>query len=104
MTEEQKAETSAPAGYYKDRGTKIKDFFIGFLGYPALMTVLPALSALRGDSGAVLGGLYTVLVSVGFLVYSYQTGRKYIAIGLLSLIIVPLLIMGSCLLIMVAVK
>ncbi len=112
MPEEQKQGTeSAPAtrGYYKDTGSKVTDFLVGFLGYPIIM--LLAQMAFGPDipmRGSSLAGLGTAIVSLAFtvffVVFAYKRGRKFIAIGILSLLIVPLIAAGSCLLIVMAVS
>ncbi len=39
------------------------------------------------------------LITLGSCFYAVQKGRKYIAIGIVSSIMIPLLIVGSCMLV-----
>lgn len=111
MPEEQKQENkSVPAdpGYYKDTGSKVTDFLVGFLGYPilTLMAQLAMSAWLPKQANAAywLTGLILTILTIIFIIFAYRLGRKFIAIGILSLLIVPLIAAGSCLLIVLAVS
>jgi hypothetical protein len=112
MPEEQKQEyTSLPAEprYYKNTASKVTDFLMGFLGYPMIMFFAQMAFGpeipMRGSSLAGVGtALVSLALTVFFVVFAYKRGRKFIAIGILSLVIVPLIAFGSCLLVILAVS
>jgi hypothetical protein len=47
-----------------------------------------------------LGAVISVVLTISFVVFSIKKGRKFIAIGIASLYILPLIVLGSCLLVM----
>ncbi len=112
MAEEQNQENiNVPAapGYYKTTRSKVTDFLAGFLGCPIviLLALFTVTSILPGDYGTLMGwvtlAVLTVL-TIFLTVGAYKRGRKFIAIGIISLIIVPLIAAGSCLLIITALR
>ena len=112
MPEEQKTETSSVPvvqGYYKDTGSKVTDFFIGFLGYPIASLLVQLLMGARfpGMRGTATDWIASVLslgLAIFCVVYAYKRGRKFIAIGILSLMIVPLIAFGGCMLVIMAIS
>ena len=112
MPEEQKQENkSVPAepGYYKDTGSKVTDFLIGFLGYPiAALLIQLALGArfpgMRANSTDWIASVISLGLMIFCVVYSFKRGRKFIGIGILSLTIVPLIAFGGCMLVILAVS
>lgn len=78
---------------YYDNHSKGFDFFLGFIG------PIVAVFLLGGYVFASNLGLFIPLVvAILLLVVSKIIGRRYIAIGVISLILIPLLLWGSCLL------
>lgn len=112
MPEEQKTENKsvpADAGYYKDTGSKVTDFLVGFLGYPIIVllarfALTPRLPREYAGVIAWVMGVVMMVLTIFLVVFAYKRGRKFIAIGILSLLIVPLIAAGSCLLIVMAVS
>ena len=112
MPEEQKQEIKkepVDPGYYKDTGSKVADFLVGFLGYPiivllAQLTMGDRLTFMRANEMGWLTSVLLLGLTIVFVVFAYKRGRKFIAIGILSLLIVPLIAAGSCLLIVMAVS
>ena len=103
MPEEQKKAASAPEqpGYYKTTGRKVTDFLLGFLGYPVLISWGGLmLSRLRYPNLGSYALAAAALLALGFCFYAVQMGRKYIAIGIVSSIIIPLLFIGGCMMVM----
>ena len=102
MAEEQKQAASAPeqTGYYKTTGSKVTDFLLGFFGFPVLLSwggmMLSRLRDPNLGSYALTGA---ALLALGFCFYAVQKGRKYIAIGIVSSIIIPLLVVGGCMMV-----
>jgi hypothetical protein len=110
MLEEQKPENkSVPAepGYYKDTGSKVTDFLVGFLGYPIIILLAQLAFGPRvpmwGGTETLVTAVISLVLTIVFVVFAYKRGRKFIAIGIISLLIIPLIAAGSCLLIFLAI-
>lgn len=111
MAEEQNTRnTDKPVeqGYYKDTSSKVTDFLVGFLGYPivtllAQLAFAPSARGLGGTDSVVMAVISLVL-TVAFVIFAYKRGRKFIAIGIISLLIVPVIAAGSCLLMLMAMR
>lgn len=103
MAEEQKQETKnepASPGYYKDTRSKVTDFLLGFFGYPVLLSFGGMMiSGVRDPNLGTYALVGAALLTLGVCSYAVQKGRKYIAIGAVSSVILPLLVLGSCLLV-----
>jgi len=77
-------------------GAKIGDFFIGFCG-AAFLCWLYFYVSLFGARGINLIGLPVLTIgSLALLVLAFVY-RKYIAIGMLTFLTIPLLLFGACL-------
>lgn len=103
MPEEQKQAASAPEQpcYYKTTRSKVTDFLLGFFGFPVLLSWGGMmLSRVRDPNLGDYSMAGAALLALGSCFYAVQKGRKYIAIGIVSSIIIPLLIVGSCLLVL----
>lgn len=99
--------------YYTSTGRKIGDFFIGFIGILIALFIcimLPNLLSrlLYENSGSIspelLPFFYIILplvLIVSGIVISNHYNRRYILIGIISGIIIPLLVFGACLLIII---
>ena len=95
--------------YYKDKpGKAILDFCIGFFGVWIIGIVLPWLVFLFASLlsspeylpvGFFIPALIVFLASLFGIVYFFRIGRRYIAIGIISSALLPLLIFGACLVI-----
>ena len=82
--------------YYVSTGRKIGDFFIGLVGTLGLAWLLLMLGS-RGHSGMagtvwMLGG--TVWI-VG-VIMMFAAERRFLAIGMLCALLIPLLAIGAC--------
>ena len=111
MPEEQKQEIKkepVDPGYYKDTGSKVTDFLVGFFGYPIIILLAQLAFGPRvpmwGGPGTWVAAVLSLVLPIVFIIFAYTRGRKFIAIGILSLLIVPLIVAGSCLLIVMAVS
>lgn len=112
MTDEQKQENpSVPAapGYYKDTGSKVTDFLVGFIGYPIIVLLAqfsfgPNLLRKGGELAAWGAAAVALCLTACLTVVAYRLGRKFIAIGILSTLLLPLIAAGSCFLIVLAVS
>ena len=81
--------------YYTTAGRKVIDFVVGMLGIPLLAGILAA-----GIASAGRWGVAVVMLSVVALVTvvaAFLARRRFIAIGMLCALAVPLLAFGACL-------
>lgn len=94
--------------YYTEKGRKISDFFIGFFGIIIAGIVITSFFSLflsfgTGYYNTDLLGFSTpillLILGVVATVLSFAKGRRYIGIGIISSVLVPLLIFGACLLV-----
>jgi hypothetical protein len=85
--------------YYTTTKRKVSDFCIGFFGGIMLNVLLVFLSFSLSRSGSFdwIGSLFDLLFFVFLIVYFFKKGRRFIAIGMISMILLPLLAFGSCL-------
>jgi len=101
MTDEQlqeaKSEPAAP-GYYTSTRRKVADFFLGLFGGPALIGGGVTLSSLQSSSAEVVP-VIAVLLIIGIIVAPIYCGRKYISIGAVSAVLIPLIVVGGCMLV-----
>jgi hypothetical protein len=77
--------------YYSNMGRKIGDFFIGFAVIPIVAALCVALLGAGFIWLAVCGAIAGTIVC-------FSIGRRFIAIGLLSTLLIPVLIFGACIL------
>ena len=82
--------------YYKNGLRKFLDFLIGFLGSILFYSFAGFGINLFGSNGA--GFLPMLLIFVFLVILFFKIGRKFIAIGIISILAIPLLFLGSCLL------
>ncbi len=87
----------------KTKKEKINDFLIGFLGIPfvnslviSVWNLLPESLDLMDSSMIWILSGPQVLINIGLLVYLFKTNKKYIAIGFISALVLPLLFFGGC--------
>ena len=84
--------------YYVNRATKIGDFCLGFFGLCLLAFVAVAIGSANPSAAGWWGGILTVfvIVAIGGAGSFFCRGRRYIAIGMISAIVVPALLVGTC--------
>jgi predicted permease len=92
--------------YYTTTGRKVVDFLIGFFGLiifgSILSTILLSTVWRQGLSGlnALFMPFIQLVYGIPLAVYFFKFNkRRYIGIGLIIALVVPLLFFGSCLLI-----
>jgi hypothetical protein len=78
--------------YYTSTARKVYDFFLGFVGAP----VIPAIIA--GNARSSFGWMLALGLMIAGVIVSFKVGRHYLAIGMLSILAAPLLVLGACLL------
>jgi len=102
--------------YYDTEGKRVKDFFLGFIlsivigvfVYFVFGTILGQLLYYLGASKIYSSGFFSSLLSTilpillgGILgtVLAFKRGRRYIGIGIICAIVLPLLFFGACLIV-----
>ncbi len=81
--------------YYADAGSKVGDFCLGFFGTGVAVFVVAMLAGLLGPLGIVVGLAYQVAFIWG-IAWGFKSGRRFVAIGILSTLILPLIVVGAC--------
>lgn len=86
--------------YYTNRGAKIADFCLGFFGL-CLLAILGGVIGGTMNPGSqsmwvgILAGF--LIITLGGILYFLQVKRRrYVAIGMISVIAVPALLAGTC--------
>jgi hypothetical protein len=89
---------AGPDDYYKDAGTKILDFFAGFFGVCLLIGGGVAAVAYNKLPGSWTPGLIFAgaVLAVAAIALFFVAGRRYIALGMIAVLIVPALVLGAC--------
>ena len=89
--------------YYGSTRMKVSDFLLGLFVPVLLLLTAAAGDSLLSNTDAWTRNVVanTLLVGGGLaflagVVYSFRVGRRYFAIGMLSIIVVPALIAGTC--------
>ena len=84
--------------YYTNRASKIGDFCLGFFGLCLLAIVAVAIGSANPAAAGWWAGVLTVflIVAMGGTACFFRNGRRYIAIGMISAVVVPALLVGTC--------
>jgi hypothetical protein len=81
--------------YQKGKYRKLGDFLIGFFGAIGLMMIPMFMqSSVPSISGVLLMLFFVALFPIG--IFCSKNGRRFITIGMISISIIPLLLAGSC--------
>ncbi|MDD5031657.1 MAG: hypothetical protein PHR36_01270 [Patescibacteria group bacterium] len=85
--------------YYTTTGKKVGDFILGFFGIIILNSILwvvlyPLLSS--RNWGFVNLFIYLIILIL-LMVLFFKIDRRFIAIGIISVALIPILVFGSCL-------
>lgn len=97
--------------YYETTGQKTKDFLLGFFGIwlmGAILTGIFYLIFLAFPNSIISFGLSSLfslielILAIGGIIYFRRIGRRYIAIGIITSIVLPILIFGACLAVLFA--
>lgn len=106
-----------PDSYYTDKNKKIIDFLIGFFGIWVINSITGIISLMI--SGAitmisiviaktqpianiipVITSFFLLIAQIGIYIYiirqAFKRDRRFIAIGILSSLVIPLLLFGAC--------
>lgn len=94
---------------YSSTKNKVTDFLVGFFLIPLALTlfsliysrILMVFSQYLNNFGTDLLNIVSVTLNfilvIGLLYWLFKSGRKFVAIGMLCTLLVPLLLFGSCL-------
>ena len=87
-------------------GNKVGDFFLGFLGTFIIDGLIIYLGSLflqfiyQFDSIlnilAVTSSVVLLILNILVIIYLFRNKKKFIAIGIISALVIPLLIFGTC--------
>lgn len=95
--------------YYTDTGKKVRDFCLGFFGFLIIGTIcsLFNFTYFSGLFNNLFFSLFAAsllpivaVLAIVSIVLSFVKRRRYIGIGIISLILIPFLIFGACLLVL----
>ncbi len=87
--------------YYDTKGKKVSDTFIGFFGgLFAYLVIGGIFSTIRYSGISIAVILLSVVAYIVAVIGFITRGRKFIAIGLILLVVIPLIVFGGCLLVM----
>lgn len=96
---DQKTKPAIPVkiNYYTASRMKVADFCLGFFGVLLVLVVLFSLPSLPWLGGSDMISIISIVVMLFCIVQAFRKGRKFIAIGIISIILIPILVLGSCL-------
>jgi hypothetical protein len=86
--------------YYSAGGRKVADFFLGF-GGTVLLGVIAGVVAAASPNTGIVSAIANLILLVAGVVYFFRRGRRFIAIGIISTLTIPLLALGACAIIFV---
>lgn len=86
------------ADYYTTTGKKVGDFILGFFGIIILNSIFATVLSFASLGWTSL--LIPIVVFAFSLVLFFKIGRRFIAIGIISIALIPILLFGSCLLLL----
>ncbi len=91
--------------YYTTPGKKVGDFLMGFFGFLALSfvgSILGSIISSFGSNGFIssIFGIFLLFVALGLCIFFFKIKRRFIAIGIISITLIPVLLFGSCLLLL----
>ena len=78
--------------YYTHTGRKIFDFILGFIFAPIIPVVIMI------NSRSSTSWVFPLILMIAGIIVSFIFGRRFLAIGMISILAVPLLVLGACLL------
>lgn len=81
--------------YYAGAGGKVADFCLGFFGVGVAAIVIAFLAGMAGPLGIVVGFAYQIAYIWG-IAWGFKSGRRFVAIGMLATLLVPLIVIGAC--------
>lgn len=80
--------------FYTKKSQKIGDFFNGFL---LALLISVTTSFIAGINGLPIIFYCSIIMLSMMCIYFFKKGRRFAAIGIISLGLIPVLISGSCL-------
>ena len=98
--------SSSKADFYTSTGKKVGDFVLGFFGIWVVIVIVSLIFAgiqnivnIRSGFGNIMFfvlPLILLILGLLFMALFFKIGRRYLAIGILSSAILPLLVYGAC--------
>ena len=85
--------------YYDSKGKKIGDTLIGFFGGLFAYMIIAGIVNATDSMGTLVIVLSIIAYFVAVIMFSVK-GRKFITVGLVLLAVIPLIVLGGCLLVM----
>lgn len=85
--------------YYTSTGKKVGDFFLGFFGVLILNFILAFIFGFL----FIFANLYwmnlfiSIAISLALIFLFFKKNRRFIAIGIIAMMLIPILVFGSCL-------
>jgi len=89
-------ENVSRADHYAKTSQKVGDFFLGFLG----ALILPFAYSLISFIPVFAFFIISVIILVALCILFFKVDRRFIAIGIISISLIPVLVFGSCLLLL----
>lgn len=89
-------ENVSRADHYAKTSQKVGDFFLGFLG----SLILPFAYSLISYVPIWVYFFASVAILVALCILFFKIDRRFIAIGIISISLIPILVFGSCLLLL----
>jgi hypothetical protein len=95
--------------YYTNGRRRVFDFLIGFFGpgligyvlYALYMLLLsPSYPSYASNQFQVWAFIVAAILYLIVMIVPFKLGRRYIAVGAIAAVVVPLLIFGACLLVL----
>lgn len=80
--------------YYTTSKKKVIDFILGFFGVIIINAII--LTASLYAKIFQTGFLFSIVISIIAVVLFFKNGRRFIAVGMISISLLPLLVFGSC--------
>lgn len=98
-TESEEMNKQSQPDYYQDKHNRKKDTFLGiFSGITYIVFFFLLAGSLRANAWLGFLGLIIYIIAVSI---SFFNKRRYIGIGLISVVVIPLVIFGGCMLLFV---
>jgi hypothetical protein len=81
--------------YYTNPGKKIGDFFLGLFGALLVAVVAGAIGG-AAPSALTISLIGNAILLLAAIVHFFRRGRRFIAIGMISILTIPVLLLGAC--------
>ena len=86
--------------HYTSTGNKIIDFLLGFFGTIFLYYLTTISNFWSVSPNSLMALFIPIIILVLLSILFFKIGRKFIAVGIIAVSIIPVLLFGSCLLLL----